>query len=122
MVLEGAGNSQRLQEPFRPGLLAAGTGPGSRARPGKNEKKIENVRPLMSEPSLRLFTYLENFNRLETFRKSLSHTRDHENRNQSQNELWKFQRELKLYRNFLLNCAEALLTDVRGGELCGAAR
>ena len=33
-------------------------------------KKIKKNRPLKSEPSLRLFTYLENFNLAETFRKS----------------------------------------------------
>ena len=44
----------------------------------------------MSDPSFQLFTYLENFNRPETFRKSRRNDKDHEDLNQSENELRNF--------------------------------
>ena len=71
----------------------------------------------MSEPSMRLFTYLENFNRAETFRKSLEHSKEQRTSSCAEKKLWKFQRDLNLYLNFLLNFAELFFADVRGGVL-----
>ena len=76
-------------------------------------KKIENFRPLMSDPSTRLLTYLENFNRTETFRKSPYHQKEAGTFNQNENELPNLAPVWKLHPMFPLTCDASFLACVR---------
>ena len=82
----------------------------------KKKKKIKK-KCLMTRSTTWLLTYLENFNRPETFKKSRRSDKEHEDLNQSENELWNFLPDWKLHQKFFLNCASCFPASLLAGLL-----
>ena len=71
----------------------------------------------MTRPTPQNFSYLENFNRPETFRKSRYHHKEPQTFNQNENELAGFKPETKLHRNVPLNCVPTFAAFCSDGVL-----